>query len=177
MRWNADTLEYRAIVAAYGARVAQRSRVPLMEHIHEGLTLVDWIGGSVAAMRAYCLHPLVQADADLAANASRLHEFSDDPYVLALAFEYRNIANATLSSRAIGCAADIPLSPLADVNTMLVADKIQNRKDFIAHHLGKHPRSDALDRYFRLWLERLGVTEALYAELVGRLAARGMQRG
>ena len=63
-------------------------------------------------------------------------------------------------------AADIALSPLADVNAMLVADKVQNRKDFIAHHRATHPRSAELDCYFALWLERLGVTEARYAELV-----------
>jgi hypothetical protein len=46
-----------------------------------------------------------------------------------------------------------------------VADKVQNRKDFLLHHHGRHPRSDALDRYFRLWLERLDVPEARFAAL------------
>jgi hypothetical protein len=162
----ADTLEYRAIATHYGTRVARRSGVPLMHHIDEGLAILHAIGASALAQRAFCLHPLVQADADLAASAPRLRELSDDAYVLALAFEYRNIANAALSTRVLASAADIALSPLADVNAMLVADKVQNRKDFIAHHRGTHPHSAELDRYFALWLERLGVTEARYTELV-----------
>ena len=43
---------------------------------------------------------------------------------------------------------------------MLVADKIQNYTDFARFHRGSHPRSTALDHYFRLWLERLGVGSA-----------------
>jgi len=90
---------------------------------------------------------------------------TSDRHVLLLAMEYRNIANATLSHRTIATAADIPLSPLPEVNAMLVADKVQNRKDFILHHARSHPRSKELDRYFRLWLERLGVSESQFGEL------------
>jgi hypothetical protein len=157
--------ERDAIVRFYGERAATRSRVPLMNHIDEGLLVLDRIGASELARRAYCLHPLVQEDAELAASWSRIAELTDEPRVLVLVMEYRNIANATLSTREIASAAEIVLSPLADVNAMLVADKIQNYKDFIAHHRATHPRGDALERYFRLWLERLGVGDMLRDEL------------
>jgi hypothetical protein len=55
-------------------------------------------------------------------------------------------------------------SVMAEVNEMLVADKVQNRKDFLLYHRGKHERSDALDLYFRRWLERLGVSEERFAD-------------
>ncbi len=155
--------EYSAIAAHYGDRTARRSGLPLRRHIDEGLVILAGRGGSARAQRAYCLHPLVQADADLAASFPHLATLTDDPLVLALALEYRNIANATLSARPITCAADIPLSPLAEVNAMLAADKIQNRRDFLVHHRASHARADALDAYFRLWLERLAITEAEFA--------------
>jgi hypothetical protein len=157
--------EYRAIAAFYGGRAAARSGVPLMHHVDEGLAVLDRIGATERAARAFCLHPIVQRDEDLAAAYPTLAELTEDPRVLALAMEYRNIANATLSPRPITSAADIPLSPLEEVSQMLVADKVQNRKDFLMHHRGTHPRSAELDRYFALWLERLGVTEARFAEL------------
>jgi hypothetical protein len=152
------TREYAAIERHYGDRRAERSQVLLMHHIDEGLQVLQQRGASARAMKAFCLHPLVQEDAALAATFPRIAELTDDPAVLALALEYRNIANATLSTREIAGAADIPLSPLAEVNEMLVADKLQNWKDFVLHHRGTHPRSAALDRYFALWHERLGVT-------------------
>ena len=152
------TREYAAIEADYGDRRAARSGVLLMHHIDEGLQVLATRGASQRAMRAFCLHPLVQEDAALAAAYPRLAELTDAPQVLALALEYRNIANTTLSTRAITSAADIPLSPLPEVNEMLVADKLQNWKDFVLHHRGTHARSAALDRYFALWHERLGVT-------------------
>ncbi len=161
----AESVEYQAIAAWYGERVARRSGVRLIAHIDEGLAILDALAASLLARRAFCLHPLVQADADLAVHGGRLADLSTDVVVVMLAFEYRNIANATLSARAITSAAEIPLSPLADVNMMLVADKVQNRKDFLAHHRGSHPRSDQLDRYFALWLERLEVSEERYREL------------
>ncbi len=162
------TREYLAIEAHYGERTARRSGVPLIHHIEEGLVILERIGGSPDAMRAYCLHPLVQDDAALAAGIDSLAAHTDSLRVLALAMEYRNIANATLSGHAITSAA-IPLSPLDEVNQMLVADKVQNRRDFIRHHRDSHARTTELDRYFARWLERLGIAEARYGELAGEL--------
>lgn len=173
------TREYRAIEKHYGDQTAERSGVPLIRHIDHGLAILAAIGASARARRAFCLHPLVQANEDLAASYPRLGTLTDDPRVLALALEYRHVANATLSTRPITSAADIPLSPLGEVNDMLIADKVQNRADFEAHHEGTHPRSTELARYFRLWLERLGVDEARYAELAvsGREGAAGPRTG
>ena len=55
---------------------------------------------------------------------------------------------------------------------LLVADKVQNRLDFLRHYRHyrqTHPRADALDRYFRLWLERLDMDEARHAALADDL--------
>lgn len=165
------TREYRAVALHYEERTARRSGERLLKHIDDGLRILVAIGASRRAMRAYCLHPLVQADADLASHYERLADYTDDVQVAALALEYRNIANATLSTRPIASPDEIPLSPLREVSDMLIADKVQNRADFVRHHLGIHPRSEELDRYFRMWLERLGVDEARYLELTSMLGA------
>ncbi len=164
--------EYEAITAHYGAQRAKRSAVPLMQHIDEGLTVLEAIGASERAQRAFCLHPLLQGDADLAAAFERgLSGLTDDVHVLALALEYRNIANATLSARPLDAAGDIPLSPLDEVNDMLRADKVQNWKDFALHHRATHPRAAELERYFKQWHARLGLSEVRVAALV-ELAGR-----
>ncbi len=163
------TREYALIAAHYGDRTAARSGVPLMRHVDHGIAILDAIGASNAARRAFCIHPLVQADADLVVHAHTIAT-ELDTYVVMLAIEYRHVANAALSTRVLASATDIALSPLAEVNAMLVADKVQNRADFLRHHAPTHPRAAELARYFALWLERLGISEARYAELVSVMA-------
>lgn len=161
-----DTDEYRAIELEYGNQRANRSRVHLMNHIDEGLYVLHKIGASVQAQKAYCLHPLLQNDEDMAKHFHSLAHYCD-PTAVALAVEYRNHANQWLSDKVtLNDDTLMPYleeqgkpttGPLASVRDMLIADKVQNYKDFVAHHKGKHHRSIQLDHYFKVWLRELGV--------------------
>jgi hypothetical protein len=163
-----NTVEYKLIAKHYGDRVAQRSQVPLINHINEGLVILDVINASEQAQRAFCLHPLFQADADLAENYY-MASFVE-PHVLLLTMEYRNVANAYLSDK-IDTDQALTLSPLAEVNQMLVADKVQNKKDFVTYHQGTHSRSPELTRYFDRWLAALDVDSVLYQSLCWQIDA------
>lgn len=174
--------EYVAIERHYGDGRAKRSGVPFMHHIDEGLRVLRrWLGASERTIAAYCLHPLVQADADLRASwaAGLLESF--DPSVVALAMEYRNIANAFLSPLeshpGYDDASKIARSPLAEVDAMLIADKIQNRKDFRAHHAATHPRAAWLERYFAQWFVALGIAPDADARLAGECSVPAGQVG
>lgn len=170
-----DTIEYQLISAHYGDRVAQRSQVPLMNHINEGLVILDRISATDQAKRAFCLHPLLQEDADLRENYIYASNVCSASTVM-LAMEYRSVANEFLSDkmddidisqalRPLGiatAATQVRLSPLFEVNEMLVADKVQNRKDFITYHRGTHARSRELDDYFLIWLTALKIDEVTY---------------
>ncbi len=156
--------EYGAIEQLYGDTRARRSGVPYMNHIDEGLRVLHrWLGASEQARRAWCLHPLVQADDDLRRTyaAAELDAFA--PAVVALALEYRNIANAFLSPMEQHPGYDDParitLSPLSEVNVMLAADKLQNCKDFRRDHADRHPRAARLERYFQRWLAALEIDD------------------
>lgn len=159
-----DTLEYKLISSFYGEQVALRSQVPLMNHIDEGLVVLDRIGTTDAAKRAFCIHPLLQADADLKRNVSMVSAV--DPHVILLTMEYRNIANAFLSDKIPAHKWDtIQLSPLFEVNDMLIADKVQNRKDFVTYHQATHVRSKELSEYFLMWLAALDIPAETYNSL------------
>lgn len=159
----------------YGGRTAKRSGVPLINHIKEGVIVLRYYGASDEAIAAFILHPLFQADEDLASNLTVLHAL--DSIVVAHIMEYRNIANASLSSIVEYTNSDhnfnwevklkrqIKISPIMQVNLMLIADKVQNYKDFIIHHKGTHPRSEELDYYFIKWLEALSVSDQLFHKL------------
>lgn len=163
----AKSEEYQTVKRFYGDRTANRSGVPLINHISEGIGVLYIIQSSSDAMKAYALHPLLQSDKDLTyyfesiANNNKI-----SPRVLMLAMEYRNIANAYLSHRDIKSIDDIDLSPIKDVNDMLIADKIQNYKDFLIYHAETHPRSKELDAYFNNWIDRLDCRNLLNQILI-----------
>ena len=160
-----DTVEYKLISAHYGNRVARRSQVPLMNHIDEGLVVLDRISATDQAKRAFCLHPIVQTDEDLKANYPMVAS-TCDAWVVMLAIEYRSVANEFLSDKIPAHKWDtIRLSPLFEVNEMLVADKVQNYKDFITYHRDTHARSKELSEYFLLWLATLDIPAETYNSL------------
>ena len=159
--------EHEAIVSFYGHQRARRSRVPLINHINEGMIVLDTIGASTWAKRGYCLHPLVQEDQALEENFDWLQRFH--PWAVALALEYRSVANDYLSHHPNRTVDQIRLSPLRDVNDMLIADKVQNYKDFLIHHLGKHENSERLNEYFQQWLDRLEINPERFHELQDRI--------
>lgn len=167
-----STIEYGLIKTYYADKKAERSGVLLINHIHEGLQILEWEKVSINAMKAYCLHPVFQSDEALYENYSIKILESIPANIILLVMEYRNIANQYLSKRRIESIEEIQLSPLAEVNQMLVADKIQNRKDFELYHLNTHPRAQELDKYFKNWLLRLDVSEEKYQKYCQNLMAK-----
>lgn len=147
---------YALIFGYYGDAVAKRSQVPLINHIDEGIDLMESNGASEDAIDAFCLHPLVQGDDQFEANISLVSVLFPAEIVVNL-LEYRRAANAYLCKpytdnwgmdeirEAVGGMTE-------DVRQMLIADKLQNQKDFALWHAGSHPRSAELQRYFENWL-------------------------
>lgn len=164
--------EYQAIRDHYADRVASISGLPLMQQIEEGLIILDAIDASEDAMRAFCQRPLFQTDEDLVRYGQDFMDAVDaGPFVILLVMEYRNRANAWLSEKVHRWSADLqqvvadglPLvGPLDAVRDMLIADKVQGRKQFVRHQRGRHVRSDELNLYFALWLQALGVGQEEY---------------
>lgn len=147
--------EYAAIADHYGDKTAERSQVPLIAHIHEGCEMLHKWGESLLVQKAFCLHPLVQN--------SISHCCHDSP-AMPLAKEYARIANSYLCRRETDIITmannpqalavflgDIP----KEVAWMLLADKIQNQKDFRTFHWFTHKRANELERYFNLWITTL----------------------
>jgi hypothetical protein len=169
-----DNKHYLAVSEFYGTQHARRSQIPLIAHIDEGLLILDAVGSSSRAKEAFCVHPLLQDDGALRSSlqpGSVFRKWSLDPASVAIAMEYRSLANAYLSHHCRGEDDRIPLSVLEEVNHMLIADKVQNRKDFEVHHHSTHENTEVLVQYFNNWLRALGISEARYRELVQILAA------
>jgi hypothetical protein len=155
--------EYNSILKFYKGKKTKRSNIPYMNHIIEGIYILTKIKASFNTIKAYIIHPIFQSDEDLKTNYELYNDF--DSKIILLAMEYRFIANSYLSYRDINGLDEIHLSPLKEVNDMLIADKIQNRKDFLLYHMN-HERYFFLFMYFQYWLNRLEITENVYNEMV-----------
>lgn len=167
------TPEYREIEKLYGDRTAQRSGVKLMHHIDEGVAVIEAISTLIenefdvfAAKRAYALHPLLQTSEMLEEHGTRLATCGIPALSILHAMEYRARANGWLSDKVDkGVLTGRPnAGPLMEVWAMLVADKVQNYKDFLIHHKG-HARYDDLDLYFKTWFAELDIDPPLFSEL------------
>lgn len=162
------TYEYELVHRFYDGKIAQRSKVYKIYHVIEGCFILDRLGADLATKRAFCLHPMLQDDVELAENF-RTVAVDCDPVSVMLALEYRNIANGYLSNRNIESIGEITLSPLTEINVMLRADKIQNRKDFDLYLKGKIKNSDRMVQYFKNWHERLEISEEEHCGYVSEL--------
>ena len=149
------TEEYKLISDFYGDKKANRSSVYLMNHIDEGIKILNDIGASEWAKKAYAIHPIFQSDDAL--SELNLNLVNLNPLSIINVMEYRSVANEYLSNKKISSIDEIRLSPLKDVNDMLIADKIQNYKDFELYHKQTHEKSKELDEYFNNWLKKLKI--------------------
>lgn len=162
------SIAYDMIMKYYGTKKAHRSQVNLMNHIEEGIVLLQQMGCDSDTIDAYCLHPILQSDNELIMNYHSENFNCVNARTLILAMEYRKTANAYLSQRIIESINDIELSPLPEVNQMLIADKIQNYKDFVKYHKHSHQRSKELQEYFENWMKKLQA-ERFHYQFIDRL--------
>lgn len=143
-------MEFALISQYYGDKKAKRSGVRYINHITEGLCILENINAPLLSKKIFAVHPLVQSDNDLLFNLSNYHLGALDYRVLLLAMEYRNTANNHLSDS----EGLLQLSCVEDVNYALLADKVQNQKDFRQYHQD-HERYEDLRVYFKRWIGRL----------------------
>lgn len=145
--------EFAAISDFYGDRRAKRSGVHLIDHIIEGCQLLNSWGRSTFDQRIFCIHPLVQENETIG--------FELDERIERFATEYKQKANRYLCRPDTDWIVD-PTDLQNHLGNMtqccawlLLADKVQNQKDFREYHWFTHERSTQLERYFNVWIETL----------------------
>jgi hypothetical protein len=148
-------IEYDLIKETYGERRAKRSGLPYLRHIDQGLILLRALEVDGDVLRAWCLHPIFQLDefyVPMVREGRVLRQISSRLAVLAM--EYRAVANAYLTKNE--SEDRLPkISPIDEVNLMLIVDKIQNWRDArLFPHVSEEERAK-LNRYFEKWLKEL----------------------
>lgn len=129
---------YSYIALEYKNQFAFRSKKPYINHIDEGIQILEACKRSDYVKAAYCLHPIFQSDKSLIKTWGLISQgkLEINSKILFLAMEYRRTANSFLSSSNLNNVnIDIPIE---EVREMLIADKIQNRKDFELYLKGEN---------------------------------------
>lgn len=153
-----ESPEYMRISEAFSGKFSKRTGAPYMRHIDQGLTLLHVMGADATVLRAWCVHPLFQNDELFIPILKSYKYFSTESVIVTvLAMEYRKVANAFLVPD-LELIAVPKISPIDEVNTMLIADKVQNYREVQLHRKQLEP-SEHLDRYFSKWFMSLKVTE------------------
>lgn len=163
---------FQQISRYYGATTTKRTKLPWINHIIEGVVLIHQLNGSEPAADAFCWHPLIQSDdtyLETLAEIQRYYNLNTSGDALINALGYRDAANRWL--RGVVTKDNQPKKhPLEDVNIMLMADKIQNRKDFEANEkLFSVEDASSLHYYFDCWFTTLGITPEIYVDQTARL--------
>lgn len=151
----AESFTY-GIVSNILCQKVSRAGVPYIRRIDEGLVILNDLNVHQSVKDAFAMHAVVQSDEDLKANSIWLTSLSSTCVMLTM--EYRNIANQGLRERYENDPTAIKLSPLEDVNKMLIADKVQNYHSFQASYKTIHPEADRLEAYFLAWFNVLGIS-------------------
>lgn len=165
---------YGYIYHYYKDKSAKRSGVPYINHINEGLRILEYIGASKEALIGYCVHPLFQVNQDLIQVFKSSHYRRIPDEFIALGLKYRFWANRylcrpyndNLTAPEIFVGEPMP----EDVKQMLIADKIQNYKDFMIHHRDTHPRGPELEAYFFEWFAYLEINPDQEVELLALIS-------
>lgn len=162
------SIAYSVIQRYYKDKRANRSGVPFIYHIDEGGTILEALEQPNHVKDAYYLHPLLQDDAEFLRNYNgtslfRKGNFDINPLSLTLAMEYRHIANSYLST---GSPEDFYGFTCPEVKQMLIADKVQNFKDFMTYHYGTHKRTGELFEYFLNWEDLLEINYNDYIPII-----------
>lgn len=152
---------YTMVRDYYGDNKTERSDVYYMNHIREGIVVLHELFKYWSkhihmnwdeVFACYCLHPIYQnyANGDESCEEYIYIKSEYDE----VGFEYARVANAYLSTRVIDDLDDIDFKTSKAVKFALVADKIQNYKDFIKYHHLTHKGRRRLFNYFHNWFDK-----------------------
>lgn len=118
-----------------------------MNHIDEGIAILRKLAADKDVIKAWILHPLFQTDLENFQNRN-YGNLKLDIRVVTLGHAYRELANSFLPKDYRNSA---PKVEPKEIYQMLLADKIQNSKDFYFNTGIEACRREELDIYFGKW--------------------------
>ena len=161
---------YNVIKKFYKGKETSKG-IPYINHIDEGVGHLENLHVSDVVINAFILHPFVQCvnlkgtykDCLLTEKELEKHIniFEIEPEIAFELLLYRKYVNSYLCREATDnynindAFEDVKgLTKYPNTVKMLIADKLQNFKDFLLYRQD-HPRKEHLNNYFTIWLNIL----------------------
>lgn len=134
---------YKIIQEYYKGKFAKRTGLSYMNHIHEGIMILE----DIDEQEAFMLHPIFQDGAEKNFDLKNIKK-----NVITLAKRYAKTANSYLPK---DYEKDPPKIP-SNIYRLLSIDKVQNYKDFILNkHVFSEEKVEQMKIYFSKWFEAL----------------------
>lgn len=135
----------QVIETYYGTTKAKRSGIPYINHIYEGLGILGVLNASEEAKTGFIWHPLYQ-DAKIYSenNCASKYSYVADTF---LRKNYK-INNTKFLEKHL---------QNKDIRDMLIADKVQNYKDF-TNNKDKYAERKDIEKYFLWWFDQLSIS-------------------
>lgn len=166
------THKYYNVISEFYKDKATSKGIPYINHIDEGVGHLENLHVSDVLINAFILHPFVQCVnlkgtyKDCLLTEKELEKYINiyeiKPEIAYELLLYRKFANSYLcrpetdNYSIIEAYEDIKeLQNYQGTIRMLIADKLQNFKDFLLYRKDDHPRSKFLCTYFTFWLNIL----------------------
>lgn len=163
--------KYYSVIDNFYKGMSTSKGVPYINHINEGIVHLENMKVDDTVINAFILHPFVQCvnlkgtykDCLLTEKELEKHIniFEIEPEIAFELLLYRKYANSYLCREATDnydindAFEDVKgLAKYRNTVKMLIADKLQNFKDFLLYRQD-HPRKEFLNRYFTIWLNIL----------------------
>lgn len=163
--------KYYSVIDSFYKGMSTSKGVPYINHINEGIVHLENMKVDDDVINAFILHPFVQCvnlkgtykDCLLTEKELEKHIniFKIEPEIAFELLLYRKYANSYLCREATdNFSIHDAYGYLKNLNNyqttvkMLIADKLQNFKDFLLYRQD-HPRKEFLNRYFTIWLNIL----------------------
>ena len=169
--YGMNKYKYYSVIDNFYKGMSTSKGVPYINHINEGINHLENMKVDDDVINAFILHPFVQCvnlkgtykDCLLTEKELEKHIniFEIEPEIAFELLLYRKYANSylcreTTDNFSIHDAYRY-LNNLINYQTtvkMLIADKLQNFKDFLLYRQD-HPRKEFLNQYFTIWLNIL----------------------
>ncbi len=123
-----------------------------ISYTYKVMAVNKWLNFSKICTDSLIILPLLWSDKDFVNNWKTITISSNLAFFIS---EYKNVSKNYNLDRKIQSTSDIVISPITDVNNLLLSTAIVNYNNYENHYKLTHPRASLFGEYYKNWLVRL----------------------